>query len=189
MESIRVSKDAFAAFDKELELAVACPTRTLKDIENKDVLTILENPNKKIEIVDPSTDKVIGTVKVGAGIAGIACTSAFLANGAVATAISGGGALFTVGAVSAVSIPVIGWIIATIIAVVAVIWAWLSKSDKEKVEQSCYEKEILYQEKLRKLAEELEKRRNESKENKERIDYIKKILKWNSSPNVRIVIG
>ena len=52
-ERIQVSKDAFKAFEEEVVLAMETPTRTLRDVVNKDVLTLLNNPGKEIEIVDP----------------------------------------------------------------------------------------------------------------------------------------
>ena len=199
-EKIRISNNAIEALEKEVKLAMESPNRTLKNITNNEVLLLLKNPGKEIEIIDPSTKKVIGTIAAGLGGAGLAAAwssgvviagGAAAAGGATATAATAAfsGATFAVGAKAAAvsaAVPGPGWLIAGAILVVTAVTAAgvaiTSYDDKIKGEENFNQKQKLFQGAIKKLTEEIRQLKKEAKEYTERYEYLVSLLETLQAP-------
>jgi hypothetical protein len=180
---IRVSKEALKDLDTELQMAATCATRTLSDITNKEVRLILENPSSEIEVTD--NGKVIGTIAVGLGAAGLGAaglgSAAGLgaAGGAAGLGFGGGAAhAFAAAAAPAVAVPGAGWIIGGILLVAEVVAVVASYADKEKAVDAANQKQKLYQERIRKLSDELRNRKKDNNEMSARMRHLEKILEY-----------
>jgi len=189
-DKIQVTKNAFKAFEDEVTLAMNNLTRTMADVKDSDVLLMLRNPGKEIEVVDPATKKAIVTVAGGIGAAGLAAASGTIfagvaagaaAGGVAASGVAAGGAiaiasLGTKGALAASTVPGPGWIIGgailAVTAVTATTVAIISVVDKKKVEKHANEMQALYQKAIKKLKNEIETLKREGKENDKRLQYI-----------------
>jgi len=185
--TIRLSKDVFSAFEEEVNFSMRYTDRTMKNVTNKEVRLLLENPGKEIEIVDPS-GKVIGTIATGLGATGLATAAGIALFGGAAAggaaALGGGGAtaLFAVKAAPpAAAVPGVGWIIAGALLLVgggvAAYAAFACRADKKKTEEHFNEKQKQYQEAIRKLAEEIRELKMRYKINRERHNYLVNLLK------------
>jgi len=198
-KTIRITQQGLRAFENEIDIAISRKSRTLKDVTNRDVATILANPGAEIEIVD-SRNKVVATVAAGlggAGIAAAACVATAVAGGAAAAgtaaagavvagksmALVGGGSVLAAGvkgaAVSA-AIPGLGWIIAggilAVTAVATTVIAINANTDKNAALKRSNEMRILYQKAIQKLTEEIRLLRMERKQDTDRYSYIVAIL-------------
>jgi len=180
-QKIRVSKEAVGAFEEEVKLALENSSRTLKDVSNKEVRLILDNPGCEIEVYDAATKKTITTIAAGGGVLALAAseTAALVGVGAAAT---GGGAAISGFTAASAAVPGIGWIIAggilAVTAGTATVIAIKQRKDIKKAKEDFNRKQTLYQNSVRKMYEELSERKKNDQKNTERLRYLEAILAW-----------